>query len=99
MNSQEAKTFVEWEKHRRALGAGGLSDTEFLRRRERLPNGLTMAFSLLALASLICAGALGRGILGWSFAVVGSALLGRQCSAHANRCRDARQFLEQAAKP
>ena len=99
MNSQEEKTFVEREKNRWSLGSRGLSDTEFMRRRERLLNGLTMAFALLALVSLFWAGMLGWGVYGCYVAVVGCVLLARQCSAHANHYREARRVLAEGAAP
>jgi len=99
MNTQEAKTFVEREKNRWSLGTRGLSDIEFMRSRERLLNGLTMTFALLALVSLFWAGVLGWGVYAWYVAVAGCVLLARQCSAHANRCRQARRILTEGAAP
>ena len=96
MNTNEAKEFVRLERARWLPGWGGGSDKEMLRRRERLLNGATMFFAFLALGSLFWAGLLGWGVWGWYVAVVGTGLLARQCSAHANRCRDVREFLQSA---
>jgi hypothetical protein len=93
MNVQEAQLFVEQERGRWWLTPHGIGDAELLRRRERLLNGLTMALALFALASYCLSGFLGWGWYGFVVCVAGAAILARQCSAHANRCRDVREFL------
>ena len=94
MNAKDAKEFVRSERARWLPGRGKGSDAEMLRQRERLMNGLTMLFALVALVSFFCAGVLGWGVWGWYFAVVGAAFTARQFSAHANRCREVRRSLE-----
>jgi hypothetical protein len=99
MNSQEAKAFVERERNRWLLGTRGISDAEFMRRRERLLNGLSMTFALLALVSAFWAGVVGWGVYGWYFSIAGCVIAARQCSLHANRCREARRVLAEGTAP
>ena len=94
MNTQEVNDFVQRERTRWVPAPRDVSDADLLRRRERLLNGLTMFFALLALVSLFWAGLLGWGVWGWYLSVVVAAFLARQCGAHANRCRDVREFLQ-----
>lgn len=95
MNIQEANSFIQCEKARWFLGGRGDPDIEFMRKRERLLNGLTMVFALLALVSAFWAG-----MLGWEgyLTVFGAALIARQCSTRANRCRAVRRLLEGGAQ-
>jgi hypothetical protein len=94
MNTNEANEFVRSERARWLPGQGGSSDVAMLLQRERLLNGLTMLFALIALVSFFWAGVLGWGVWGWYFAVVGAGYTARQCSAHANRCREVRESLQ-----
>ena len=93
MNVREAQLFVDQERRRWGLTSRGIGDAEFLRRRERLLNGLTMALALFALAGYFLSAFLGWGWYGSVVCVAGAAILARLCSGQANRCRDVREFL------
>ena len=93
MNTQEAQLFIQQERSRWSLTARHMDDAEFLRRRERLFNGFAMALALFALVSYFLSGLLGMGWYGFIVFVAGAAILARQCSVHADRCRDVREFL------
>jgi hypothetical protein len=94
MNTNDVDEFIRLERARWFPCAEKGSDTEMLRQRERILNGLAIFFALLALVSLFWAGVLGWGIWGYYLAVAGAALLARRCSVHANRCGVVREFLQ-----
>jgi hypothetical protein len=97
MDTQEANSFVKSERARWFLGGRGNSDAEFLRKRERLLNALTMVFALLALVNAFWVGMLGWGEWSLYYAVVGAAWVARQCSTHADRCGEVRRLPEGGA--
>ena len=98
MDIQQANDFLRRERARWPFAARDVSDAELMNRRERLFNGLTMAFALIALVSFFWVGILGWGVWGWYVCVVGAVVAARQCSAHADRCRKARQILQDGKK-
>lgn len=96
MDIQQATDFVQRERTRWPFLLHGGSDLEFLRRNERFFNGLTMTFGLVVLVSAFAAGLFGWGIWGWYISVFGAAFIARWCSAHADRCGEARELLKRA---
>jgi hypothetical protein len=88
MEFEAAKQFIDRERSRHWLPGTRGSDIDLMWSRERLYNGLTIAFALVMLVSVIMAGR-------WNFILaIAAVLIARQCNKAANKCREAREALE-----
>ena len=98
MNPTEAQTFLNRQRFPRFITRRAASDTDLLRRRERLFNGLTMFFGTTFPLVWIVGGTFADALGSYSAVFIWICLC-RQCSARADRCRDVREFFESTAHP
>jgi len=94
MDTDKAKEIIGKEQETFWLWGRQVSDTELLRKRERLFSGLTMGFAIACMPVAIFGGVFHLGGIGQLLLVIGLVVAARQCSTRANNCRDARYFLE-----
>jgi hypothetical protein len=102
MDTVTAQEFVQQERARWLPGAFGCSDVELLQLRERLFNGLTMAFALACpvaylFGNYLFESFLNYGAWGGILSLLALVSLARQCSVHADYCKDVRVFLQGAS--